>query len=247
MPIDRLAAYEETKRSLDAFVRDLDPRDLETTVPACPDWSVKDALAHVVAEAGIAVTGSLPPDLDLVQALRDQEHAAKREAMNAREVAARRERTVEELLAEWDALAEELRPMLRGEKPFPYPFPFVDSIVVMDVALHNQDIRNAVGRPGDRDTDAVRLGMSAYAVGADNKIKLSGLPPLRLRYDGREKVIGGDAEPAATVAADRYELYRALASRRSPDQIRAMDWDGDPEPYLAVIPMYGERDEPLDE
>jgi uncharacterized protein (TIGR03083 family) len=247
MPIDRLAAYEETRGHLEDLVRTLTPRELETTVPACPDWSVKDALAHVVAEAEIAVTGSLPPDLDLLKALQDEVHAARREAMNARQVEKRRRRTVDELLEEWDGLATELRPMLDGERPFPYPFPFVDSIVVMDVALHNQDIRNALGRPGDRDTDAVRLGMSAYAVGADNKIRLFGLRPLRLRYDGREKVIGGEDEPAATLTADRYELYRALSSRRSPDQIRAMEWEGDPEPYLAAIPMYGERDQPMDE
>ena len=247
VPIDRFAAYDETRRSLQGFVRGLDRDELGTTVPACPDWSVKDALAHVVAEAEIAVTGSLPPDLDLIQALRDEGHAARREAMNARLVAARRDRTVAELLSEWDGLFEQLAPMLRGERPFPYPFPSVDSVVVMDVALHSQDIRNALGRPGERDTDAVRLGMSAYTVGADNKIRLMGLPPLRFRYDGREKVIGGDGEPAATLTADRYELYRALASRRSRDQIRGMDWDGDPGPYLAAIPMYGERDEPLSE
>jgi uncharacterized protein (TIGR03083 family) len=247
VPIDREAAYEETRRSLGAFVLELDDAELGTTVPACPDWSVKDALAHVVAEAEIAVTGSLPPELDLIQALQDEEHAARREAMNAREVAGRRDRTVDELLTEWDGLAEDLRPMLRGEKPFPYPFPFVDSVVVMDVALHSQDIRNALGRPDDRDSNAVRLGMSAYTLGADNKIRLLGLPPLRLRYDGREKVIGGDAEPAATLTADRYELYRALASRRSPGQIRALDWDGDPEPYLPAIPMYGEREDPISE
>jgi uncharacterized protein (TIGR03083 family) len=245
VPIDRFAAYDETSRSLQAFVRELGEPELATIVPACPAWSVKDVLAHVVAEAEIAATGSLPPDVDLVQALQDEEHAARREAMNAREVERRRDHTVDQLLAEWDRLMEDLGPMLRDERPFPYAFPFVDAVAVMDVALHNQDIRNAVGRPGDRETDAVRLGMSAYAFGADNKIRMLGLAPLRLRYDGREKVIGGDAEPAATLAAERYELYRALASRRSPEQIRAMDWDGDAEPYLAAIPMYGERDEPI--
>lgn len=247
MAIDREAAYEETRASLTAFARPLGHDDLATIVPACPEWTVKDVLAHVVAEAEIAATGSMPPDVDLVRALQDREHAARREAMNAREVGKRRGRSVDELLEEWDGQAKLLGPMLRGEEPFPYPFPFVDAVVVMDVALHNQDIRNALGRPGDRDTDAVRLGMSAYAVGADNKIRLLGLPPLRLRYDGREKVIGGDGDPAATLTADRYELYRALASRRSPDQIRAMDWEGEPEPYLEAIPMYGPRDEPISE
>jgi hypothetical protein len=36
-------------------------------------------------------------------------------------------------------------------------------------------------------------------------------------------------------------MFRALAGRRSRDQILAMAWDGDPEPYLPMIPAYGER------
>lgn len=246
MPIDREAAYEETRRSLETLVRGLSQEELATIVPACPDWDVKDVLGHIVSEGAIAANGTLPSDLDLLEAWRDEEHARKRDELNAREVAARRDRSVPELLEEWAGLAAILRPMLRGEQPFPYPsFPFAGSIVVMDAALHNQDIRNALGRPGERETNAVSLGLTAYRVGLDTRLRALGLPPLRLRYGDRDKLVGGDGEAAATLSADRYELYRALASRRTRDQIRAMDWEGDPEPYLGVMPTYGERAEPL--
>ena len=246
MPIDRAAAYDEVRGNLEALVRGLDEDALGRTVPACPEWSVKDALAHVVAEASIATTGNAPPDLNLLEAWRDEDQAAKREALNAREVGARRERSVEELLDEWSGLADELAPMLRGERPFPWDYPFADSIIVMDAALHDQDIRNALGRPGYRETNAVRLGLSAYIAGLDLRLKALGIDPLRLRYGDRDRVVGGD-QPAATLTADRYELYRALASRRTRDQIRAMDWEGDADPYLRVIPTYGERIDPIDE
>jgi hypothetical protein len=51
----------------------------------------------------------------------------------------------------------------------------------------------------------------------------------------------GQSDPAVTLTGDRYELLRALSGRRSRPQIEAMDWEGDPEPYLGLVPAYGER------
>jgi hypothetical protein len=44
--------------------------------------------------------------------------------------------------------------------------------------------------------------------------------------------------PAATVSAEAFELFRAISGRRSADQIRAMAWDGDPEPYVSTVSPY---------
>ena len=76
------------------------------------------------------------------------------------------------------------------------------------------------------------------------KLAAAGLPPLRLRYGGKERIIG-DGEPAAIVSADRYELVRALSGRRSRDQILAYEWEGDPWPYVDLIPAYGPRTDAL--
>jgi hypothetical protein len=36
-----------------------------------------------------------------------------------------------------------------------------------------------------------------------------------------------------------------MSGRRSPDQIRAYDWNGDPEPFVDLFYIYGVRKEPL--
>lgn len=49
-------------------------------------------------------------------------------------------------------------------------------------------------------------------------------PALRLVADD-EVFQAGEGEPAAAVTATTYELVMALSGRRSPDQIRALDWE----------------------
>jgi hypothetical protein len=51
----------------------------------------------------------------------------------------------------------------------------------------------------------------------------------------------GEGTPGAAVTAGRWELLRAFAGRRSRAQLSALQWSGDPEPYLPIIPAYGER------
>ena len=91
---------------------------------------------------------------------------------------------------------------------------------------------------------ATRVALAGYAFGVDYRIRALGLPALQLRYDGKEKSLG-EGEPAAALAADSWELLRVLAGRRSRDQIATLDWTGDPEPYLPLLPAYGERDDAL--
>jgi hypothetical protein len=50
--------------------------------------------------------------------------------------------------------------------------------------------------------------------------------------------VEGFGSPAVAVAADPFELFRALSGRRSLAQVRALAWDGNPEPYLAVLSPY---------
>src|SRR5438105_4532427 len=111
--IDLAAAYTETHQHLAELVRGMPEEVLARTVPATPDWDVRDAIAHVTAEAHLAVTGDAPPDLNLLESLRDQEQAERRDAMNAREIQARRGRPLESVLGEWEELTEVLLPMLR--------------------------------------------------------------------------------------------------------------------------------------
>lgn len=244
--LDLAKAYEETQQSVAGFIRGLSPDQLKHKVPASPAWSVQDVVAHVAGLAGDVAYDRAPTELDVVRALTDSAQAELRDQMTDKQVSSRRGRSVDELLGEWTTALQDLIPMIGGKRPFPRAVPFVDAALVTDLATHNQDVRNALGIPGDRDSQGVSVAFVGYAGALGLRIAMNRLPALRLQYDGKERVVG-EGEPAATATADRYELYRALAGRRSRDQILNLNWEGDPEPYVDLIPAYGPRSDPLEE
>jgi hypothetical protein len=167
------------------------------------------------------------------------------DAFTAGHVDGRRGMAMDEVLAEWAGHVPVLARMLRGERPFPAgSLPSIEWVVVSDIAAHAQDLRSALHMPGDRDSAGVALGLQRYVTGLSQRIIAAGLPPLRLCTGDREYV-AGRGSPAATVTAGRWELFRALCSRRSPSQIRALSWSGDAEIYLSLLPAYGERSDDL--
>jgi uncharacterized protein (TIGR03083 family) len=244
--LDLADAYNETHTHLVDLVRDLGDDDLGLLVPASPAWSVKDVVAHLTGTAAEVVAGRPFADINLLDAWKDPAQAASRDAMTAAQVDARRAMELKEILGEWTGHVEVLLPMLRGDRPFPLPVPFTDEIVVIDLATHAQDVRGALGTPGDRDSAGVRAALRGYSTALGLRIRAVGLPALCLRYAEGEQVLG-DGEAAATLAGERFEVYRALAGRRSTEQIRAMEWTGNSDPYLPLIPAYGPPTEPIQE
>ena len=242
--LDLADAYAETQANLADLVRELPAERLATVVPASPDWDVKDVVAHVTGIAGDTVGGTIPPELNPVEALTDPVQAERREALTAEQVSSRRGRSIEEILDEWAGHLEQLLPMMRGETPFPRQFPFADAIVLTDLAVHAQDVRSALDAPGDRDSAGVGIALASFAAALGLRLALNGVPPLRIRYGQKERV-AGQGEARATWEGERYEIFRALAGRRSGDQILAMSWQGDPTPYVPLIPAYGPRTDPI--
>jgi uncharacterized protein (TIGR03083 family) len=213
-------------------------------VPACPHWRVRDVLAHVAGLARDAATGNLPT-MDLLEQWRDDDVAVTRDTMTAEQVDRTSDRSLEDLAADWREVTGTLMPMLSGSVAFPDPAPFgLGAILVTDLAIHDQDVRTALGLPRADSGPAYSLALATYGFGVDYRIRQLGLGALGLRYGDTVRSLG-EGEPAATVAADRFELLRALAGRRSRAQILAFEWDGDPGPYLGIIPAYGERADDL--
>jgi uncharacterized protein (TIGR03083 family) len=244
VPIDLAAAYEETRDDLLGVVRSLPEDRLATNVPATPDWDVRDVVAHLTGVASIVANGGAPPELNLLEGVRNPVQGKMRDDMNDAEMDRRRGRPLDELVAEWDRLTTRLAPMVRGEEAFPQEHPFLGHVIVTDIAVHAQDVRNALGRPGGRESAGVGVALVSYAVGVGFTLDQKGIPALRIRYGEKERIVGS-GDPAATWGGERYEVCRALSGRRSIAQIRAMSWEGDPEPYLPVIPAYGGRDDDL--
>jgi len=241
---DLAAAYHDARIHMSELARKASPEESAKQVPACPDWSVRDLVAHVTSIAAELAAGRFPSDLNLV-AFWDDDMSARRETFIDEALESRRERTVDELLDEWEKAAAVLEPMLHGEQPVPPGSPpLVEWIVTTDIGVHVQDLRGALGLEGDGDILASGLALRSYVEAMRMRAVHTGLPAFRMRAGTREWVIG-DGDPVATVTGDPWELARAASGRRSPEQIRAYEWDGDPEPFIELFYPYGPRAEAL--
>src|SRR5258708_16764507 len=238
------AAYLETYEHIVAILRELTPEQLETKVPFSPESSVKDVAAHMASEPHALVSDGIPAGVFLLEEKDRDERSDAINAFNDQQLELRRTMSLEEILDDWAADVPVMAATLRGERPFPMPCPGQDYVAVVDLAMHAQDVRNLVGRPGDRESAGVAVALPTFGFVLGQRITEVGLPALELRYSGKSRVFGEGAT-GATITADRYELTRALANRRSTAQIRAYEWTGDPEPYLPIIPAYNARDDDI--
>jgi hypothetical protein len=78
------------------------------------------------------------------------------------------------------------------------------------------------------------VAIEGYCGIRSGQIAEAGVAPLLLRA-GDDEWQWGEGTPGATVTAEPYELARMICARRTPDQMRAYLWDGEPEPYVAIL------------
>jgi uncharacterized protein (TIGR03083 family) len=186
-----------------------------TPVPTCPGWTVKDVVAHLAGSLKAYQTH----DLD----------GASSPEWGERHVAERADVTVSECVEEWRRLVHPDDDIFTSS---------IGRIAAIDVLAHEQDIRTAIHRPGHRAEEgfaaAVELGLDFV----DRKVRAAGLPALRFVTDDVDRIVG-EGDPRVTLRTTTFELSRALHGRRSVDQVRALDWAGDPSPWLDVLFLFG--------
>lgn len=215
--MDRTEGIEEwtrAQRRVIELMRGLSAEQVGRTVPACPGWTVRELFSHVVG------LGS-----DVVAGREDDDH---NDRWTQAQVDAREDRSVADLVDEWERTTEPLRAWMRcnGVRP------------LGDVTIHEQDLRGAVGQPGGRDTAAV-ADIRERFVGrlAD---RLGDLPPIALVGDAWSWASSGDpADAAVALRALDFELARAVTARRSAAQLRGWTERGDVAPYLDAFATLG--------
>ncbi|HVH22688.1 MAG TPA: maleylpyruvate isomerase family mycothiol-dependent enzyme, partial [Pseudonocardia sp.] len=136
------------------LVRGLPDERSRIGVPACPAWSVRDLLSHMVGLGADVVAGDEPDD-----------HNA---SWTARQVEARRDRDVAALIAEWTEIAEPLRNWMRAHGTRP----------LGDVIIHEQDLRGALGVPGAQDTPGLHAIRDRFV--PRFAARVADLPPIAL-------------------------------------------------------------------
>lgn len=221
--LDLGALYRQAREQVATLVRSLSPEELEAAVPATPGWTVHGVVSHLAGVATDAVNGRL--------------RGIPSPEQTAAQVEERATTPTSIVLREWERTGSQLEALLTksgGRNVFP----------VIDVAVHEQDIRGAVGIPGNREGSLVDLAVSGSARLWMSKVESTGLPAVAVRDESGTLLAGSD-EATVTFRASRFELLRAIYGRRSRGQIeRRFQGVDDPTPYLELLCVFGpaERD-----
>jgi uncharacterized protein (TIGR03083 family) len=231
------SAYEDGVHRVVALVDRLTPPDLERPVPACPLWSVRDLVAHLCGVAEDATRGGFFDGA--TQAWADPELAARREEWTANHIETRRGLAADQLVADLQRHGTALvRALRRGDTAATRVPAWMIGAPAADLAVHLDDLRDAVGLPPEPEAAITEYGFRAYRGWLGQRIASRGLAPLRLTDGATEWVLGGDADPEATLEADAFELFRAVSGRRPLDEVAAWTWRGDPAAYLPILSPY---------
>jgi uncharacterized protein (TIGR03083 family) len=228
--------YLDTHRRFVGFVTTLDDDQLETNVPCCPAWSVRDLTAHVTSVSIHFVQAPHPLQAGGAIDFETKGNGRARiiDEVTEHAVLARRGCSLAEVLAEWDAALPRALDVLGGRAELPAgSAESVKYAVVGDAAIHLQDARGALGIAGDRSSPATRFAFESWMLLLRQRVAASGLPGITII----DRTIG-EGEPAAVIDADWYEVFRGLSGRRSERQLRDMFVRGDPELYLPVLTTF---------
>lgn len=177
---DVVRAYLECRGRVVSILRWLPPEAGELPAPLCPAWTVADLAAHLVGVAEDILAG--------------RTDGAGSPAWTQAQVDRSKGATLVELADRFEASAvgfDVVVPMI--------PSP-TNSQLVMDAITHEQDLRQAVGRPGARDSLGVRVALGFLLENADQ----------------REP---GLAERLRATVPDEFELLRSLSGRRTVEQM----------------------------
>jgi uncharacterized protein (TIGR03083 family) len=192
------------------------PAEGQIEVPTCPGWQVKDVVGHLAGLCEDWVNHHLEGYAS------DEWTAAQVERFASL--------TLDEVFDRWDRASELLVKL--EEDPImgpPTRWAFGDAIT------HEADIRGAVGAervPQEWVLVALKGSISRWR----EVLSQAKAPTLMLRApDARDWWVGAHNDPEVTVVeAPAYEFFRALAGRRSRNQMIRWEWSGDAEPYLAA-------------
>ena len=202
----------DVRLSIRGLVADLPDEGRGIRVPACPAWTVRDLVGHLVgtAEDVLAEIPQFPLS----------------EAQTSAEVLRWDAIPLTELLERWDDLAPAYERLAEEQKLMP---------ALVDVVTHEHDIRGALDLPGDRDSPAV-VQLAGFVLNAWRPPI-----PLRVRFDNDTAVTLGEwHDGGLELVSTPWNFVRWHSGRRSVRQAAAMQWSTPPpSSLLAGLGVFG--------
>jgi hypothetical protein len=193
---DPLALYRSARTRMLQLTTEAGAAARRVTVPACPDWSAHDLIAHCVSMPAAIAAGDLPgDDLDgWLDAIR----------------AARADHSIEELAAEWESVDDTIAAMVSGG----------GGVLLDDLVVHEHDLRGALGRPDhsvlDGDVFVPRALQSCVP-----ELERRGLGAIEVRHT-TVTWRSHDAPTGWVLEVSPWEAVRVLYSRRTEDELRTL-------------------------
>lgn len=201
--------YRDAMGSFVDLARSLSVDEWATPVPCTPPWTVRDVLSHA---AGV------PDDV-----LAGRVEGAATEPWNAAQVERNATMEVDELLDRWEGQADEFGAAIEaiGEGRPP-----------VDCHCHEHDIRQALLRPGNRDSILVEEAATGL-LGNLVDVPVS----IRLDLDDGTACEAGQPTSEAIVglSTSMFEVFRSMLGRRTRAQVRRLEWSGDPAAIDRVV------------
>ena len=191
---DAGAHYRVARLELSAFLADQPDEAWDVAVPACPGWTVRGTVAHLLGNIEDGMAGRLtgPPTDEQV----------------ADQIGRHADGPAVALLDEWADAAASFEPLVTRANIW---------VVVMDLLTHVQDIRGALDAPGDRDGEDARL-VARMVTSTDLPVRLV------FDVGDEELSTNPVDGPTHRLATTPFEVARIRFGRRSPEQVLAMDW-----------------------
>jgi uncharacterized protein (TIGR03083 family) len=246
-----VAAWKSGAADVEELLRSLDEEDWSRETD-CPGWTVRDVAAHLAAlEAELA--GAPGPHLDQVSAATANVSGAYTQAG----IEERRDRSNEEIVEEFADAVLRRAAELDGDPPTDpkgvpprnpggagWDWQTLLRNRVVDLWVHEQDVRRAVDRPGDLDTPAAEIVTETFLAAMPYVIgKRAGAEP------GTTVVVVVDGRQLAYEVGDDGRCRRADSKPESPTARLEMGAEtlavlgaGRRDPLTVEVGITGDRD-----
>lgn len=226
--MDEATSYLAAKRQMVRVAERLDAEQLRLTCPSCPAWSNQDVMAHHIHFLGAMIDNDVPSEV--FRAIIDTDEAARSAAGKVRDewteagVDARRGRTPDELIGEWN---QRIATMPSHVHP------------TVDVVVHLAGVLEALGERRGFDTALVEDSLRTYyEMTLADRIAVTGDGVTLRCVDTGVRIGAASGQPE--IGGTGYELLRAIAGRRTRVEADdALDWGGAPESTRRLFSAYG--------
>lgn len=234
--------YADTHKRVVATAKQMDPA---LPVPACPGWTTRDVIAHLVGLASDVVTGRLDG------------YAGPE--WTAQQLEERSLKSTSDLFDEWERVLPQFldinRDLAKSDLPEminhvlgPVPKTSFESAFHVDLLHHEHDLLGAAGHPRRVALPADIAAMRSQLANVRLRFAADGLPTLQISPTDADRSwdVGSDT-PSAWLSAPVIDILRSFGGRRTLDEISAFRWSGDSDGMAErmVLPFFRAPQRPL--